>query len=348
VPTVADNLQKALDLADERLTPPRQIDKSVNRASSAGWLYDCQRHLVLMRLAPEKEIFGKDQERRFAEGRKQEELMRTDFKNAEVKMMEFKKPGDTKSKLPEKARTITEPKIKFEPDDIFILEKAPIVPVDYKSCSSAIFREIKRYEVGPDLRSSRLTWIRHYPVQMNIYCAGWSASFGLMPFKDKESGEKKIIECPYNSGDFAYIVDGFKEINRMVEKEDVPAVINNNAVCSFCGFRDHCYPEEKPKAAVSKIQDHELAMKVLSLLERRQAMLSSGIKQAAKELEETEDEIKGEIRALGEVVEIGDYRVTCQKSTRTEYEIPDDVKKQYKKIVDSWKPIKIEFFGGPL
>jgi len=338
VPTVADNLQLALDKADEDFSPPRQIDKSVNRASSAGWLYDCQRHLVLMRLAPEKEIVGKDQRRRFAEGAKQEILMRDDFRRAGVNILPMKPKG----------RVIQGPEIKFEPDDLFEINGVSPIPVDYKSCSSAIFREIKRYEVGSDLKRSRLTWIRHYPVQMNIYCAGWGATYGLMPFKDKESGEKKIIECPYNSGDYSFVADGFTEINRMVEKEDVPAVINNNAVCSFCGFRDHCYPEEKPKAAVSKIQDHELAMKVLSLLERRQAMLSSGIKQAAKELEETEDEIKGEIRALGEVVEIGDYRVTCQKSTRTEYEIPDDVKKQYKKIVDSWKPIKIEFFGGPL
>jgi hypothetical protein len=347
VPTVADNLQKALDAADERLTPPRQIDKSVNRASSAGWLYDCQRHLVLMRLAPEKEIVGKDQERRFSEGRKQEKLMRADFVNAEVKMMEFKEPGDTKSKLPEKARTITEPKIKFEPDDIFILEKAPIVPVDYKSCSSAIFREIKRYEVGSDLKSSRLTWIRHYPVQMNIYCAGWSASFGLMPFKDKESGEKKIIECPYNSGDFAYIVDGFKEINRLVEKEELPPVVDSDA-CHSCGFQDYCYPEEKPKTQAATVKDPDLAQKILTLLERRRELMEAGVKEAAKELETTMDEIKEEIRALGEVVEIGDYRVTCQKSSKTEYEIPDDVKKQYKKLVPSYKPIKIVYFGGPL
>jgi hypothetical protein len=327
----------ALDKADEDFSPPRQIDKSVNRASSAGWLYDCQRHLVLMRLAPEKEIVGKDQRRRFAEGIKQETLMRDDFRRAGVNILPMNPKG----------RVIQGPEIKFEPDDLFEINGVSPIPVDYKSCSSAIFREIKRYEVGSDLKSSRLTWIRHYPVQMNIYCAGWSASFGLMPFKDKESGEKKIIECPYNSGDFAYIVDGFKEINRLVEKEKLPPVVDSDA-CHSCGFQDYCYPEEKPKTQAATVKDPDLAQKILTLLERQRELVEAGVKETAKELEKTMDEIKEEIRALGEVVEIGDYRVTCQKSSKTEYEIPDDVKKKYKKLVPSWKPIKIAYFGGPL
>lgn len=345
---MADEIKKKLD--EEEAKPRKeddQADPNVNRASNAGWCYDCERYLVLSRTAPDKKIIDPNSARRMKEGEKQEILMRETFIKAGVLVLPYNSPEDRALFL---RQVIHGPEIKFEVDDLIDLgPDKKLIPIDYKSCSSTIFREVSRYRFGDELKRSRLSWIRHYPAQMTVYCAGWEAPFGIMPFKDKESGQMHIIECPFNAEDYKFIEGVFIRVNGFIEKGVAPAPINKPEICGTCGFEGYCYENaEKPSAEITKVADEEKARELLALLTERQGLLDWGAKAAASKLEKIEDSIKDMTRELGAIVAIGDFRVTNAKTIKTVYDVPDDVKAKYKKAQDIWKPIKIEYFGGTI
>lgn len=363
---ISTALEKFYDAENEKLDA-LALDKRYNRASKVGWLRDCPRFLVLARLIPEKYEVTKEQRGRFREGRVQEEIMRKDLYLSGVKIIGAEMDEAGNIKFPEfgKSFVVKDLELKGEIDDLVDAGTLPhpLVPnetesleavLDYKSVSSPMFHEVKKYDYGPDLRRSRFSWIRHYPDQLLCYMVPNRVPLGLLAFKNKEAGGMPhFVEIEWNAGDFSYIVDGLREINDKVKREDVPPALEGSPFCQRCGFSGYCFPEEEGKVAGTavKVDNDDL----LALLADRDALIKAGVPSQAKKLDDLTEKIKAIARTLvpdgqkGIIARVGDFKVITEKgSGRTVYNVPQDVKAKYRDIEENWKPIKIENLGDPL
>lgn len=286
----------------------QQEFKKYNRASSAGYVDDCLRCLVLMRTCPEKqEETSLELQRRFDEGHHQEKAIRAEMVEAGYEIT------PAKPMIDEGLQT------KGEADDIVEKNDCGKRPADYKSASSGMFRQIVRAETAIDLMKSKQIWIRHYPAQMYLYMFLYGFTMGLFVFKNKDSGEKCAIDVPENPIYAKQLKDGLMTVNEYVAKEEVPRAIYCDA-CKSCGFFSTvCFEGESvPQDGVDRKLNPELEV---LLDERRLAEPDH------KRFVKVDKAIKDQLR--GETVVIGDYFFKTTSHEAKAFDVPQEVKDKY-------------------
>jgi len=310
---IATKIEESLDALTMERAKERRIDKDWNHASSVGWLEDCERYLCLLRLCPEKEeVSGIERQRVFDEGHIQEPAMRAELKAAGWKLLERKKEPFFHEPL----------KLTGEEDDILEINGTKR-PVDYKSCSDGTFREIKRCETSIDLMKSRFIWVRHYPAQMYSYLFGHKVPIGLLAFKNKSSGEKKMLDVPENKIYFNMLKDGLMSVNQRVDKEDPPRAVWKDA-CEKCGFvRTVCFTDRE-------ISDYAALTDLTGEMNQDLIILFSEwfrTEKDAKIHDRADKEIKRKLRGATVIVG-GEWLFQTSKYNVTGHDLPEDIQVQ--------------------
>jgi len=311
---IAPKIIKAFNIVTAKnAVKEKDVWQDWNRASNIGWADDCLRYLVLERTCPENATESTiEKQRIFDEGKKQEWLMRKDMLTAGLKLI----PVSDEPLIDNELR------IKGTVDDLLKISKDDIRPIDYKSSSSHMFTHISQFATADDLRGSQYHWVKHYPAQLYIYLHLYGYEMGMLFFKNKDSGEIYPLDVPRDDIYLDHLKDGIREVNIFVEKGKVPKPVYKD-VCSKCKYKEYCFPdapaEEEEGAGVERIEDPELEM----MMARRDELNSY-----SKEYKELDKDIKEKLR--GRTVVIGDWMYKTSSYPRAGYEIPEDIKREFK------------------
>ena len=299
-------IQKLDEKIEERVKARRKEKHKYNRASSIGWVDDCKLHLVLKRLCPEEEALPEeDQQRRLDEGLRQEKIIAEELQDAGFHL--------------EKCQRIINDELQIEGEvEYRLVHNGNKFPLDFKTCSSWMFRQISRLQSNDELLGSPHIWVRHYSPQMQIYDFLYEEDVGLLLFKDKDVNRKHVIDVPYDQVYTEHLIDEIHEVNWYVKKGDLLKPVYTDA-CKYCGFFAHCFPDSDfVKKKIAIVTDEEMELKLQRWYE---------IEKIGKEFKKLDEEIKGYYR--GETLIIGDFLIKSTQFTATAYDIPDDVKKKY-------------------
>jgi len=317
---ISEKIAAALDEAEGRPMSPREdvvtkiMVSGLNRASQLGWVQDCPRHLCLLRLAPDKDKgFDDTMKRRLREGNKQEALMRADLTAAGIKIVHH-------GRLTWEALELT-----GESDDSVVFDDE--YPIDYKTCSSAMFKRIERAQSYGDLIRSPFIWIRHYPAQMQAYMLMLQKRLSVLFFKDKEGGARYLMDVELDQKYASFLIEGIRYINDCVKKEDPPKAEMKEA-CDACGFADHCFPGVERGASAGNLEivtEETWLMK----LKEYQILIDRGVQQTAKEFDKLDKEIKEEFR--GRRVLCGSHLIESKPYFVPFYDVPKEEKEKYLK-----------------
>jgi len=327
---------QATDTKDQAVnTPPA----GYNRASELGWVYDCPRYLCLRRMYPEKETApGTSLKRRFREGKKQERLIVEDLTAAGFKL--------------EKLGRLVWDKYKISGEiDRLIEINGQMIPIEFKSCSSAMFHKVERAQTKEDLIRSPHIWLRHYPVQCQTYMLLTRREPSVLLFKDKEAGDYYPMDMDLDAAYASVILDGVQYVNDCVEKENPPPAELKEA-CEGCGFFAYDFPgTEKAQisqAGIEIIDDPDWLMK----LQEYQALLNSltvyqekGAERLDKKFDKLDKEIKEAFQ--GRKVIIGEHLIESKPYQTPTYDIPKEIKEKYKQIQERFRT-SIKLIGGEL
>ena len=299
-------IQRLDEKIEQRAKARRQEEHKYNRASSAGWVDDCKQHLVLMRVCPEKEALPEmDSQRRLDEGQRQEKIIAEELTEAGFKL--------------EKCERMKNDELQIEGEvEYRLVQSGNKFPLDFKTASSWMFRQISRYEHFKELLTSPHIWVRHYPPQLQIYDFLYGDEVGLLFFKDKDLNRKHVIGVPYDQFYTERIIDGLQIVNECVRKGDMLKPVYSDA-CRYCGFFSTCFPDSDfVKEKIAVVTDEEMELK----LQRWQE-----IEKIGKEYDKLYDEIKAHFR--GETVIVGDFLIKSKPFTATVYDVPEDIKKKF-------------------
>ena len=314
------------DYAAEDEGKQQQESRDWNRASSLGWAFDCPRHLCLLRMCPEKKTASPEMKAKFKEGRLQESMLKAEMRAAGVPLE------------PAKALVETNYKIKGQADDILVADGQRLT-IDYKSTSSAMFREVSLCETDDDLFKSKHIWVRHYPVQMETYNYLYGMAGGFLIFKNKEGSPRKhLVWCGQANERMAQVLSTINEVNDRVKKED-PWPAEWKDACKGCGFVDYDFKPEERKDKVEIVNDEALAV----MLSRRQEL-----KAMFDEYEELDERVKVSLKLVDrDRFMVGDYIVSNTKYKKSSYEVPEEIRSQYKKTIELMRTT-IKYLGDAL
>jgi hypothetical protein len=146
---------------------------------------------------------------------------------------------------------------------------------------------------------------------MNLYLILDNKERGVFILKNKASGELKEIWVDLDYDLVEYAVSRAEKINEYVKKNEVPEEgINDENICSQCGFYHLCLPPVERQSI--EFQEGE---EILAMLERYEYL-----KPLVKEFEELKEELKQ--RFEGKSALIGDFHITGKWIERKEYVVP--------------------------
>jgi CRISPR/Cas system-associated exonuclease Cas4 (RecB family) len=319
--------QQAKDDSEAR----EKVTQGFTGASQLGWVQDCPRRLCLMRMCPDKaKDFDEKTKARFQEGKKHESLIRADLEGAGIKLVH---PG-----------RLTWPALELtgELDDL-VEVGGKQYPIDYKTCSSAMFSKVQRAQSKDDLLRSPFIWIRHYPAQLQAYMLMTQKMPSVLFFKDKESGQRHLMDVELDPAYASSLLDGLRYVNECVKKEDPPKAEMKEA-CEACGFYDFDFPDVERGAAAGQLEviaEETWLMK----LKEYQMMLDQGVAKAVKDFEKLDKEIKEEFR--GRRVLVGAHLIESKVYFTTFFDIPADEKMKYQKQREQFRT-SIKLVAGAL
>ena len=298
----------------------KQYPHPNNRASEAG--HPCVRFLVLSRLHPEKKaLHDVGLQRIFDEGNLHEKAVLREIEEAGLHIVEQQRPFEWK-KFKLSGRI-----------DAKIAVNGAYIPLEIKSCSPNIFPHIKGLK-PEELITSKYSWVRNYPAQIQSYMLMDGKEEGIILFKNKTTGEK----CQKNFKlDLEYtesILKKLEIVNTYVDNEDIPGVEMIDE-CKRCGFaKTMCFPGQDYGPGFDLISDDELESKLI----RRQEL-----KSLAKEYEELDKEVKEHLK--GKNVIVGEFIIESKEFERKNYKVPAEIKEQYLEISTYFKT-SIEKLGA--
>lgn len=195
------------------------------------------------------------------------------------------------------------------------------VPLEVKSMNPNLFQRVNSLE---DM--VQYHWMRKYLRQKQLYLKGFSEPAGLFFLTDC-LGKWKFIPVKYDEAMAAQSLAMVEEVHAHVKAGTLPPKIRYDAdVCGHCSFVAMCKPDIENEGA--KFIDDAVA---LELLRRREEM-----EPYAKEYDSAHDALKEMFKGVPLAV-IENFTVSGKKTSRTTYDIPDDVKKQYASKAEGWK-----------
>jgi len=295
----------------------RQYPVHTNRASSLG--HPCIRYLVLDRLRwTEKKIHSPELQLIFDLGNDIEKRVMFDIQDAGLQIIEQQRTFEWRE------YNIT------GHIDAKVLINDKVYPLEIKSMSPFVFDKINSVD---DMLKNKYHYIRAYPAQMTLYLLMDNKEEGIFLFKNKTSGKMKeiIINLDYELGES--LIRKAETINEYCAMNTLPDPIEwDDMVCGECGHLTTCNPLRLQKS-LEIIDDDEL----LELLERR-----NELKEMAKEYEDIDDILKAKLEGKDKLL-IGSYFITGSWRIRPQYNVPKDIKEQYKEEIKYWtkKIIKV-------
>ena len=258
-----------------------------NWASNLG--HPCTRYLVHARLDwNKKDPISPSLQKRFEEGRRQEDAMYRLLDDLGIKVWErgvhFKWD---KYQISGKLDSITE----------YMGTK---YPTEIKSCETYVFDQINSIE---DLRSHKRHYMRGYLTQLMVYMMEKNEEEGLFIFKGKGSGDIKpiILHFDYDLGE--EFLKKAEIANKYVAKKEYPDRIPYNPeICDQCWFRTACLPPKENIEGVSLVDD----LYFINLLEEREKL-----KGFHTEYDKIDREVKGILKAQKDKkLFAGDFMIT--------------------------------------
>jgi len=204
-----------------------------------------------------------------------------------------------------------------------IIDGEKVYPLEIKSCSPFVFKMINTID---DLKKGKYFYLRKYPTQLNLYMLMDGHDKGVFIFKDKNSGQLKEIwmDLDYALGEET--LKRAESINAHLKAGTVPDGINDDFVCGGCPFTHVCLPDRVGKE-VEMIDNAELE----ELLDRYYAL-----KPYAKEYDDVDEQIKKAVDGREKLL-VGNYFITGKYQDRTTYNVPQEIKQQYKGTMKVWK-----------
>ena len=204
-----------------------------------------------------------------------------------------------------------------------IIDGEKVYPLEIKSCSPFVFKMINTID---DLKKGKYFYLRKYPTQLNLYMLMDGHDKGVFIFKDKNSGQLKEIwmDLDYALGEET--LKRAESINAHLKAGTVPDGINDDFVCGGCPFTHVCLPDRVGKE-VEMIDNAELE----ELLDRYYAL-----KPYAKEYDDVDEQIKKAVEGREKLL-VGNYFITGKYQDRTTYNVPQEIKQQYKGTMKVWK-----------
>jgi CRISPR/Cas system-associated exonuclease Cas4 (RecB family) len=284
-----------------------------------------------MRMCPDKaKDFDEKTKARFQEGKKHESIIRADFAAAGIKLVH--------------PRRLEWPALELsgELDDLVVVDGKEY-PIDYKTCSSAMFSRIQRAQSKDDLLKSPFIWIRHYPAQLQAYMLMTRKMPSVLFFKDKESGQRHLMDVELDPAYASGLLEGLRYVNECVKKEDPPKAETKEA-CDACGFADFDFPERETgimKGELEVVTEETWLMK----LKEYQMLLDAGVRKVANEFDKLDKEIKDEFR--GRRALVGAHLVESKAYFTTFFDIPADEKAKYQKQKEQFRT-SIKLVAGAL
>ena len=281
-----------------------------NRASSLG--HPCTRYLVFERTKwNEKVLHGPSLQMIFDLGNDIEDRVLRDLHDAGFEIFEQQRSFEWK-----------EYDITGHIDAKLQIGQT-IYPLEIKSMSPFVFEKINTVQ---DMLNHKYHYVRSYPSQMTLYLLMDNKEAGFFLLKNKTSGAMKEIEITLDYELGEKLLQKADIINMHVRRNTLPNPIEwDDNVCSECGYLHICNPVRTGKE-VDIVDDDEL----LDMLIKRESL-----QQYAKEFDEIDSILKERLEGRDKLL-IGDYYVTGSWRKTTRYEVPKDIKDQYKTEAQYW------------
>jgi CRISPR/Cas system-associated exonuclease Cas4 (RecB family) len=289
----------------------KQYPVNTNRASELG--HPCLRYHVYNRTAwQEKALHDARLQMIFDLGKEIEDIVMDDLREAGLDVIEQQRSFSWSEYL-----------ITGHIDGKLLID-GEAIPFEVKSCSPYVFKTINGID---DLKRGKYLYLRKYPCQLNLYLLMDNQPRGVFIFKDKSSGQYKEVwmDIDYALGEEA--LQRAEAINAHVTAGTIPeAPEYNPAMCDDCPFSHVCVPD-RVGHEVEVIDSEEL----LGLLERYE-----NLKPLAGEFKEVDDQIKATVEGREKLL-IGPYFVSGKWVETTRYNVPKEVKDQYREPSQYWK-----------
>jgi CRISPR/Cas system-associated exonuclease Cas4 (RecB family) len=278
---------------DKLLADYRQLKKGRERSSiaTANWVttlgHKCEAYAVYNRTVhpkdrrPLKESLGMI----FAEGNDQARAIKRDLFE-----MGYEVEGAESQ--------VSWPKYQITGRQDLTIRKSGVrhsVHAEIKSCSPFTYDGINSVD---DLKTHKWSFIHKWYAQVALYMVLQSVDHYWMILKNKSTGALKILEFTLGNDELQRaeaMLQKAEKVNRLVQIGQMPTAdmkISTADLCAECEFFTVCLPELNFGMAAHILTDEsaaELAQKTERLTE---------LKPLAKEYEDLDEEVKGEIKAL--------------------------------------------------
>ena len=289
----------------------KQYPVNANRASELG--HECLRYLVLNRTRwQEKALHDARLQMIFDMGRMVEDVVQQDLREAGFTIVEQQRP-------------FSWPKYQITGSiDMKLAIDGETFPTEIKSAAPYSFESINSIE---DMKRHKYHYMRKYPAQLTLYLLMDGKERGLFLFKNKSTGELKEIwmDLDYDFGES--LIKKAELINQHVAEGTLPEPMDfNEKICPECPFVHICLPDRIGKE-VEVLDDDRL----LELLTKYEAL-----KPQAKEFEQVDDELKKLLNGRDKLL-VGNWFITGKWIDKTSYDMPTEIKEQYKVISQYWK-----------
>lgn len=220
-------------------------------------------------------------------------------------------------------------------------DRKTFFPVEIKSQTPMVFGKIKSLK---DMYESDHVWMRCYPAQLMIYLYFTNCENGLFVFRNLNGGIDQLnVTLDYEYTET--LLQKAKLVNNCVQKwkdrfiknstdphiddelpERIPFAGN---VCGDCPFMSRCCPDMVGRAGIE------------DLLWDVELNALCNIREQSKEVKDTYEDADEKIKkhAKASVAELKkgetktlitqDFIIECKGSERTNYDVPEDIKKKY-------------------
>jgi CRISPR/Cas system-associated exonuclease Cas4 (RecB family) len=289
----------------------KQWPVTANRSSEMG--HPCTRYLVLNRTHwQEKALPDAKLQMIFDMGKMIEALVEHDLREAGFTILEQQRPFS----WPEYQITGM--------IDFKVALDGGVYPVEVKSAAPNMFASVATLQ---DMLNHKYLYMRKYPAQIQLYLIMDNKERGLFLFKNKSSGELKEIWVDLDLEYTESLLQKAERVNWHIANGSLPEPIDYaEDICGECAYAHICLPDRIGRE-VETIDDSEL----LDLVARYEAL-----KAGAKEF----DEINARINKLVEGREkilVGNYFIEGKWQDRATYNIPDEIRNQYKGTNRIWR-----------
>jgi len=301
-------VEKILEAKTQKI---KQWPVNANRASELG--HECLKYLVLNRTRwQEKGLHDARLQMIFDMGRMVEDVVQQDLREAGFTIVEQQRPFSW-----------AEYQITGSIDCKLAVD-GKVYPTEIKSAAPYSFDSINSIE---DIRRHKYHYMRKYLAQLTLYLLMDGNDRGLFLFKNKSTGQLKEIWMDLDYEFAESLVQKAEAINKYVAEGTLPEPMEyKEDICGDCPFAHICLPNRIGKEV--EVSDDTELLELVSRYEK--------LKPGAKEFDEVDKRIT-ELAKGREKILVGDYFIEGKWQDRTSYDIPPEIKQQYKTITQCWR-----------